>query len=712
MLNALKNKLKNRADSEHEQAAIRVIITAIVSIYLSATFLYESRPGDESFALVLTIVIYSLISILIFWAITVHPVVSPLRRLLGIIGDNTATTIAMYLTGETGAPLFSIYLWVAFGNGFRFGGKYLTVSSMLAFTGFGAVYLTTGYWETQRIMGAGILIAIIVLPLYVIILVKKLMVALKKTEEANRAKSQFLANMSHEIRTPMNGVLGMIDLLLKTPLSDRQFKYAETVRRSAMTLLDIINSILDFSKVEAGKLDIDITTFDLQATVRETLESFGEIARKKGLKFKSSISPDTPALLHGSDLRIRQVLVNLVGNALKFTEHGTVDVNISLYEAGDDIVWLTIAVRDQGIGIAREDHGRIFEAFSQADGSSARRYGGTGLGLAISRQLALMMGGDITVDSAPGQGSTFTFTAKLKKPTSEEIEAALAAGAAGTLADKDKEARFPLLHCRILLAEDNPVNREVAVSMLESFGAAVHVVINGFEAIDASLSGAYDLILMDCQMPGMDGYKAAAKIRSADEKMKNIPIIALTAHTMEGDREKCLAAGMNDFIAKPFKERELYDTISRWLSGKALHETAHSGRAADEKTGAQIRRILVIDDDETILDVTRQMLEFLGCEVICAMNFTGLIEEYEKEAAGGRQFDLVFMDINIAGNTDGIESTRTLVKKFPEARVIATSGQLNHDAMTNFAGYGFCAALPKPYTLDELGRILKLIPSP
>ncbi len=394
----------------------------------------------------------------------------------------------------------------------------------------------------------------------------ELVEAKEQAEQASRYKSEFLANMSHEIRTPMNAIMGLAYLATKTEMTPKQSDYLNKIQTSSKTLLGIINDILDFSKIEAGHLEIEKTDFSLQGVFDHLSNLVSVDAAEKGIVMNYDIDKKIPAVLVGDSLRLGQVLINLVGNALKFTEQGYIHVSVKIQETEEERVVLHFSVKDTGIGIEPDKADALFAPFIQADGSTTRNYGGTGLGLAISKQLVIMMNGALGVKSQPGRGSTFFFNAEF------ECSHSLHKGVEKQDLLLKKGGVPDLRGVRVLVVEDSSINQQVAQELLEVTGVRVTIANNGVFAVQAVRAKTFDLVLMDIQMPEMDGYQATRLIRK-NVYCKTLPIIAMTAHAMSGDREKFLAAGMDDHITKPIDPDILYATLTKWmaLSSNELH---------------------------------------------------------------------------------------------------------------------------------------------
>lgn len=555
---------------EVEQAVLRVVLVGLVYLYVLWSILRDGQFAgtDREFATAGAGFVTLAIGILAH-SIFARPKSIP-RRLLGMLADNAATTYCLIQMDEGGAFVLGVYLFVTFGNGFRFGRTYLHASQVMAVVGFGLVLWLSPFWSKHLMVGMGFMTAILVLPFYVGVLTQRITEAKRRADEANQAKGRFLANMSHEMRTPLNGVIAMADVLRETSLDSAQHEIVETMTTSANLLLAQIEDVLDVSKIEAGRITVHNRPFNLEALVTSTVKVIQPQARFKGLKLHWKVSPEAACWYSGDGPHVRQVLLNLMANAVKFTERGEVSLSVALTGSTDvDQTTQTVRfeVRDTGIGIPDEKQAKIFEPFTQADDSITRVYGGSGLGTTIARNLVLLMGGQIGLESSVGRGSLFWFEIPL-----EFTEARTAGNDDDAFAPKHSAATLASttgLHlpegkshrARVLVAEDNPTNQRVAQLILESRGHIVSIVSNGEAALDALESGNYDLALFDLSMPGISGLDALKVYQFTTPNP--IPILMLSANVTQDAISACRQAGAAEFVSKPLRASVLLAAIDR-----------------------------------------------------------------------------------------------------------------------------------------------------
>jgi two-component system sensor histidine kinase RpfC len=530
LLERLRERFASRPDTEHEQAIVRLVVGALIVLYLLPN---ASEPGTGP-------TIWVMFGFLCFGALIVAHIVaapgeSPARRVVGILVDVATLTSVMAHLDEAAAPLFLVYVWVTLANGFRFGARYLLISLGLSMAGFAVVLWQSPFWHQHLGMGGGLLLGLFVLSLYVRSLVTKLHDALARAEVANHAKRRFISVVSHELRTPLNAIIGMADLLRDTQLSREQADMLQTLRGSSRVMLGLVEEVLDFSKIEAGKMALEKADFDLHALVNSTCRILSTQASAKNVEFVVSMMPDVPPALRGDPHHLRQVLINLAGNAVKFTEHGSVTVHVGAQSETETAVVLKFSVRDTGIGISPEAQQGIFESFVQADQSTTRRFGGTGLGTTIARQLVGLMGGRIGLESAVGLGSTFWFEVELEKQPER-----------GTVTGELAEAR-------VLMIGFPAAQRDALEQALSGWGAVPVAAADIEEGVtrlvsEISLARPYHSVLL--YATEKDLKRAQRFRRSAPEPVP--PLVLAVERSGDVRRVAALSAGFGSVLELPF----------------------------------------------------------------------------------------------------------------------------------------------------------------
>lgn len=674
---ALKSRLAARPDTEHEQAIVRLVVGTLVLLYLMGRT--GGEPDDPT---IMVMTGYLAVSALIIASILATPHVSATRRVLGAFADLATLTGIMILGGEYGAPLFLLYVWVTLANGFRFGPRYLLISLALSLAGFGVVLWQSEFWRAHLTVGYGLMVGLLALSLYVLSLVRKLFDALERAEAANQAKRRFISVVSHEMRTPLNAIIGMADLLRDTPLNREQADMLQTLRSSARVMLGLVDDVLDFSKIEAGKLVLERTDFDLHALVNSTCRILATQAAAKGVDFVVSIMREVPPAVRGDAHHLRQVLINLAGNAVKFTERGSVTVHVSTQSETESAVRLKFSVRDTGIGIPPEAQQRIFESFTQADQSTTRRFGGTGLGTAIAKQLVELMGGRIGLESAVGLGSTFWFEVELEK------QAERTAVGAGELAG-----------ARVLLVGLPAPHREALEAALSGWGATAVSVADVEEGVsrlvsEISLARPYHSVVIYSDDKDM---RRAQRFRSAAPEPVPALVIAVerTGHVPRG---AALAAGFGAMLELPSDKRQLFNVLHSVKAGEEVREgVVRLQDYARRGPGVTSLRVLVADDNPTNREVLGRILERGG-------HMPTLVADGERalDALEAALYDIAIIDRNMPGMSgiDTVKAIRlTTASRLP---VIVLSADVTTEARQESLEAGADAFLGKPVEAAKL----------
>jgi two-component system sensor histidine kinase RpfC len=564
LLTIVKSRLSNRPDSEHQQAIVRLVIVSLFLVYLFCLLSVadvHTEVVENAFTYVL--VDGAVGAILITWLL-LRPGVSHVRRGIGMMSDYAAMGAVMSLSGQELAPLYVIFLWVTIGNGLRYGTRYLLAAVALAAASFLCVILTTPFWQQNQTLSWSLLGGLIAIPLYLTSLLRALTRATEEARRANEAKSRFLANMSHEFRTPLNGIVGMSELLSTTRLSSEQRECADVIQTSAKALLALVEDVLDISAIEVGKMKRAEADFRVSDTLKGIQIMLAPIAHDKGIAFEVRTGRSVPALLHGDNDHLRQILVNLVSNAIKFTERGSVVVTVERINAGaDPLATLRFSVRDTGIGIPLEAQKRIFGAFEQSESGHGRRFGGTGLGTTIAKSLTELLGGRIGFESVEHQGSHFWAEIPFRVMQAEDAHKAARANE-NVIAFDDPFVRHrarvqPL---KLLIADDQPVNITVLHRLLEKAGHSATTVRSGEEVLTAIESERFDAVIIDLHMPGISGLDVLKQVRVMEAGRDLTPFIVLSADATATTIRECEQAGARAFLTKPVASKRLLETLA------------------------------------------------------------------------------------------------------------------------------------------------------
>jgi two-component system sensor histidine kinase RpfC len=687
----IRARFSGRPDTEHQQAILRLLVGVVLFVYL-VPLAFGGR--EVNLLLVAAMVCYLTLCAAVFAWIYVSPAPLPARRVFAAVLDIGSTTAFMYHLGEYGAPLYLVYLLIIFGHGFRYGKPYLYNSLILSAAGLAVVLTFNDYWIENRTLGIGLMVGMIFLSLHVGRHVTRLFDSLRREEAANQAKRRFLSTVSHEMRTPLNAIVGMNDLLRDTPLNTEQAEMVKAMHEASRSMLKLIEDVLDISKIEAGKVNIEETDFDLHSLINGTAAVLAPQAEIRGLLFRTHVMPEVPHALRGDPYHLRQVLYNLIGNGVKFTQSGSVVLSVSSLGESEHAVRLKFSIEDTGIGIAPEAQERIFESFVQADDSTTRRYGGTGLGTTISKQLVEMMGGQIGLNSTLGKGSTFWFDLPFKKQMTGQAA----------------EASLRLNDSRIMLIGFSDVELQALEQDLATWGArtgrAAGVEAGAARLAEAqSLGHPYHLVLLREDTSIAPGRNLGRLRNSRSQKAP--PTVLCTAGVSQIRSAEALAGGFVAVLEMPFKKRLLFNVIHSATAVQGSQEGVISLSDYYATRDANRRRyqILVAEDNAVNQRVIVGILERAGHRVRVVDDGEQALDILENE-----RFDVIIMDLNMPelGGLDAARAYRFMDPEAIQVPIIMLSADVTSEAMKECEDAGIDAFLPKPV---EARRLLDTIAS-
>lgn len=570
-LGLLKKRFQSRADSEHEQALVRLVIAVLILSYLWGLQQFDAAGSHGVGPMALVMLAETLVGLGIVASIAMRPGSSHARRWIGMIADFGTLTALMVISPVALAPLYVIILWVTIGNGLRYGNRYLLTATFLACASFLSVVLSSDYWMRQPYLSVGLLVGLAAIPLYLSSLLRALGRAIDEARNANAAKSRFLATMSHEFRSPLNGIIGMSELLHTTRMAPEQREYAEVIQTSAQTLLLLVDDVLDISAIEAGKLHSKRADFNLHELVGRVSKMLHQHAVDKDLLLKTRIDDDVPVRLHGDGAHLTQILLNLMHNAVKFTEKGSVSLQVSLRSSKASELRLCFSVRDTGIGIPAEDKERIFRAFEQVDSGPTRRFGGSGLGTTIAKTLTQLLDGQIGLEDNPGGGSHFWVEVPMRAQGAiEGPDEGSHGGKVVSFDDPFVRHKARVRPLRILVADDQQANRTVLCRILERAGHRVQQACDGEQALDQLETDTIDLAIVDMHMPRLSGLDVLRQLRFMQAGGRKTPVIVLSADATAQAARDAEEAGAPAFLTKPVMVGKLLETIAELISPARL----------------------------------------------------------------------------------------------------------------------------------------------